>query len=113
MYAKLVDAKTVLVSDCDDAPDNKAVLDRNARRFEALGYRVIRLLEANSRKLQTYTNAVLVGKTALVPTYESPERDKAALAVYTQLGWKAVGIDCRFIVRHNGAIHCLAMQVPK
>jgi agmatine/peptidylarginine deiminase len=113
MYAKLLDAETVLVSDCDDDPGAKAVLDRDARRFDALGYHVIRLLEANSKKLETYTNSLLIGHVALVPTYQANERDEAALAVYRKLGWRAVGIDARAIVQHNGAIHCLSMQVPR
>jgi agmatine/peptidylarginine deiminase len=113
MFAKLVDPATVLVSDSDDDPGDKAVLDRNAKRFEALGYRVVRLLAASSLKLETYTNALLVGHTALVPIYQVKARDEAALEAYRRLGWKAVGIDARAIVQHNGAVHCLSMQVPR
>lgn len=113
MFAKLVDADTVLVGRCDSPPKFKAVLDRNAQRFEELGYEVIRLDMASGSKLMTYTNSLFVGKTVLVPTYNNPTRDAAALKIYRDLGWNAVGIDAREVIKANGAIHCISMQIPR
>jgi agmatine/peptidylarginine deiminase len=113
MFAKLVDERTVLVGRCLDHVKFGAVLDRNAERFEQLGYRVIRLTMASGPKLMTYTNSLFVGRTVLVPTYNKAQRDQAALEVYQQLGWKPVGIDARSVIAANGAIHCISMQIPR
>jgi agmatine deiminase len=113
MFAKLMDENTVLVGRCTDQPKFAAVLDRNAERFRELGYKVIRLTMASGKKLMTYTNSLLVGKTVLVPIYANEARDAAALEVYTDLGWNAVGIDARTVIKANGAIHCISMQIPK
>jgi agmatine/peptidylarginine deiminase len=113
MFAKLVDEDTVLVGKCTDHPKFAAVLDRNAERFRALGYEVIRLTMASGPKLMTYTNSLFVGKTVLVPVYAHETRDPAALKVYADLGWKPVGIDARTVIKANGAIHCISMQIPK
>lgn len=112
MFAKLVDEDTVLVGRCSSPPHFKAVLDRNAQRFEELGYEVIRLDMASGTKLMTYTNSLFVGKTVLIPTYKH-DRDAAAIKVYQDLGWNAVGIDAREVIKANGAIHCISMQIPR
>lgn len=112
MFAKLLDADTVLVGSCDDQPVFGAVLDRNAARFEAYGYDVVRVPMASGPELQTYTNSLFVGNTVLVPTYQSP-RDEPALETYRDHGWNAVGIDCRVVIEANGAIHCISMQIPR
>jgi agmatine/peptidylarginine deiminase len=113
MFAKLVDEDTVLVGRCTDQPHFAAVLDRNAERFRELGYEVIRLTMASGPKLMTYTNSLFVGGTVLVPVYANAARDRAALKVYTDLGWNAVGIDARTVIKANGAIHCISMQIPR
>lgn len=113
MFAKLMDEDTVLVGSCTDEPKFKAVLDRNAERFAALGYEVIRLPMASGKKLMTYTNSLMVGKTILVPIYNDAAKDAAALKTYRDLGWNAVGIDARTVIKANGAIHCISMQIPK
>ena len=112
MFAKLHDVDTVLVGSCRTPKAFKDVLDRNAARFAALGYEVIRLPMASGTKLMTYTNSLYVGNTVLVPVYNS-SRDEPALQIYRDLGWNAVGIDARQVIKANGAIHCISMQIPK
>ncbi|MEZ0229074.1 MAG: agmatine deiminase family protein [Planctomycetota bacterium] len=121
MFSKLMNAKDALVGRHSD-PRFKGTLDRNAKRFEALGYKVTRVDFARPEKvtgvpkdglpLMTYTNSLMVGKTCLVTAYKDLERDKAAAEIYKQLGWKPVMIDVRSIIGANGAIHCISMQVP-
>jgi agmatine/peptidylarginine deiminase len=112
MFAKLMDEKTVLVGKCIDQDRFGRVLDRNAARFESLGYDVVRVTMASGPQLQTYTNSLFVGSSVLVPVYKK-KTDKAALATYRSLGWRPVGIDARVIILANGAIHCISMQVPR
>lgn len=112
MFAKLMDEKTVFVGKCVDQPQFGRVLDRNAAKFENLGYKVIRLQMASGPKLETYTNALFVGGTVLVPIYKE-STDQAALDAYRAQGWKPVGIDARVIIQANGAIHCISMQIAR
>lgn len=112
MYAKLLDASTVLVSRTVSAASaNHALLERDAKKLQSLGYRVVRATMADD-ELSTYTNSLLVNRIALVPTYGSP-RDRDALAVYEAAGYRAVGVDCRALIRFGGAIHCISMQVAR
>ncbi|WP_027382771.1 agmatine deiminase family protein [Epilithonimonas caeni] len=65
---------------------------------------------------RTYTNAVIINKTILVPTYR-PEVDEPALAIYRQLmpGYKVVGIDVdnsgEDLISLSGAIHCITHTI--
>jgi len=65
---------------------------------------------------RTYTNAVIINKTILVPTYR-PEVDEAALNIYKQLmpGYTVVGIDVdnpgEDLISLSGAIHCITHTI--
>ena len=65
---------------------------------------------------RTFTNAVIVNKTILVPTYRA-EVDAPALAIYKQLmpGYKIVGIDVdnsgEDLISLSGAIHCITHTI--
>lgn len=110
MYAKLLNNNTVLVSRAvGQWSQNYALLERNAAKFKSLGYKVLRATMADD-DLSTYTNSLIVGRTALVPTYGNAARDAEALDAYRQAGYTAFGIDCRKIIKYGGAIHCISMQ---
>ncbi len=65
---------------------------------------------------RTYTNAVIINKTILVPTYR-PEVDEPALNIYKQLmpGYTVVGIDVdnsgEDLISLSGAIHCITHTI--
>lgn len=65
---------------------------------------------------RTYTNAVIINKTILVPTYR-PEVDAEALQIWEDLmpGYKIVGIDVdnngENLINLSGAIHCITHTV--
>lgn len=65
---------------------------------------------------RTYTNAVIINKTVLVPTYR-PAVDENALNIYKQLmpGYKIVGIDVdnsgEDLISLSGAIHCITHTI--
>jgi agmatine/peptidylarginine deiminase len=61
---------------------------------------------------RTYTNALFVNKTLLVPTY-SPQYDEANLQIYRDAlpGYKVVGINCNSIIGSLGALHCITKPV--
>ena len=61
---------------------------------------------------RTYTNALFVNKTILVPVYEA-QYDTTALRIWEELmpGYRVVGIDCNEIIPASGAIHCITKEV--
>ncbi|MEL6866525.1 MAG: agmatine deiminase family protein [Bacteroidota bacterium] len=61
---------------------------------------------------RTYTNAIFINKTILVPTYEE-FYDSTALRIWRENmpGYKVVGIDCNAIIPLSGAIHCITKEV--
>lgn len=65
---------------------------------------------------RTYTNAVIINKTVLVPTYR-PKVDAEALQIWEDLmpGYKIVGIDVdnagENLIDLSGAIHCITHTI--
>lgn len=65
---------------------------------------------------RTYTNAVIINKTILVPTYR-PEVDAEALQIWQDLmpGYRIVGIDVdnsnENLISLSGAIHCITHTI--
>ncbi|MEZ4777453.1 MAG: agmatine deiminase family protein [Bacteroidia bacterium] len=61
---------------------------------------------------RTYTNAVFINKTVLVPVY-GESLDTTALRIYRQIlpGYRIVGINCDQIIRSGGALHCITRGI--
>lgn len=64
---------------------------------------------------RTYTNAVIINKTILVPTYR-PEVDAEALQIWEDLmpGYRIIGIDVdnsENLIALSGAIHCITHTI--
>src|SRR5690606_36300008 len=105
MFSKLIGPDAVLVGRDAGGPHD-GMLDDAARRFAALGLRGERVdmarnpavTENDALDLQTYTNSLFVGRLALVPQYDVPASDQAALAVYRRLGYEAVVADVRGLI---------------
>ena len=66
----------------------------------------------NGGNYRTYTNAVFVNKTLLVPTYQQ-KYDTTALRIYRESlpGYNVVGINCNSIINQLGALHCITKLV--
>ncbi|MBP7240238.1 MAG: agmatine deiminase family protein [Saprospiraceae bacterium] len=66
----------------------------------------------NGGNYRTYTNAVFVNKTLLVPTYQE-KYDTTALRIYRENlpGYNVVGINCNNIIGQLGALHCITKLV--
>lgn len=66
---------------------------------------------------RTYTNIVFANGVLLVPIYPDycPDMDEVALAKYRRLlpDHRVVGIDASRLIRMNGALRCITMNVPK
>ena len=66
----------------------------------------------NGGNYRTYTNAVFVNKTLLVPTYQE-KYDTTALRIYRESlpGYNVAGINCNSIISQLGALHCITKLV--
>lgn len=113
MFMRIMDDGKALVSRYPASHRQSAVCDEAARKLEDLGYQVTRV-DADYRydEFGTYSNSVLANGVALIPQYESATKNRAALRAYESLGYRAVGIDSKLIIRYSGATHCVSMQVP-
>ncbi len=132
MHMKLLDEETILVSQYPegvaDGPQIKQNIDYIKNTFKTpFGNDYdIKWIPAPASTTgaypntggayRTYTNAVIINKTILVPTYR-PEVDEPALNIYKQLmpGYTVVGIDVdnsgEDLISLSGAIHCITHTI--
>lgn len=114
MFARVMNDQWALVSRYPAGHRQEQICDDAATAMEDLGYRVKRVTAASSYdEFATYSNCVLANGRALVPQYGVASRDRAALRAYRDLGYQAIGIDSKLIIKYAGATHCLSMQVPR
>ncbi len=127
MHMRLLDEETLLVGQYPtgiaDGPQIEAnlqyVLDNFNTSF-GTPYKVVRVVQPPDTlgvyppigKYRTYTNAVFVNKTILVPGYVQ-QYDTVALRVYRENfpGYKVVSINCNAMIGASGALHCIAKEI--
>lgn len=63
----------------------------------------------------SYANFLIMNNTVLMPTYNQPENDKAAIEAISKAlpNYEVVGIDCVALIKQHGSLHCITMQYPK
>lgn len=118
---------TLLYIGCDDKEDEHyedfRLLEEQLKQLRTLNgepYRLLRLpmpdaiYDDDERLPATHANFLIINGAVLVPTYNQPEKDKAALDTIQEAfpDREIIGIDSRTIIRQHGSIHCLTMQVP-
>ena len=132
MHMKLLDEETILVSKYPegvaDGPQIEANIDYITSTFQTPfgnDYDIIWIPAPPSASGQypdsggayrTYTNALILNKTVLVPTYR-PEVDNEALQIWHDAmpGYRIVGIDVdnsnEPLINSSGAIHCITHTI--
>jgi agmatine/peptidylarginine deiminase len=134
MHMKLIDEETLLVGEYPDGvadgPQINANIEYVISNFNSkwgTPYNVIRIPMPDSpsglwpssnppASYRTYTNAVFVNNTVILPTYRT-EYDTTALRIWQESlpGYRIVGIDCddnnSNIISQSGAIHCITHSV--
>ena len=140
MHMKLLDESTLLVSEypdgLSDGPQINANIDYVLSNFSTkwgTPFDVIRIPSPPSTSgafpgsqpelgneidgyYRTYSNAVFVNKTVILPTYYE-EYDTTAIRIWEKAlpGYNIVGIDCDSgndnIISQSGAIHCITHSV--
>ena len=126
MFLTLVAPDVAVVGryDADADSTNALLLDRTARELAAVpsgaggNFQVKRIPMPPHADVvwRTYTNVVYANGGLLVPTFPDycPELDTQALETYRGLlpGWEVVGLDVSGLIRMNGALRCLTMNMP-
>lgn len=125
MYATFIDSVTVVVGRYDDKvdPANATLLNRVAEALDGFETRAGTLkvervtMPAHPEGFwRSFTNVVFVNDRVLVPIYPDhcPDLDEEALALYRRLlpDWDVVAIDCSDLIRRNGALHCVTLNIP-
>lgn len=132
MHMKLLNEETILVAEYPegvaDGPQINANIDYVLSNYTTkwgTPFKVIRIPSPPSQSglypddggwYRTYTNALFVNKTVLVPTYYT-QYDTTALRIYEEAlpGYTIVGIDCdsapNDIISLSGALHCITHEV--
>ncbi|WNJ16145.1 agmatine deiminase family protein [Pontibacter sp. G13] len=128
MHMKLLDEETILVgqfpSGVADEPQIEANLEWLARNHHSVfgqPYQVVRIPMPDEQDIypdrpgipyRTYTNALILNRSVLVPTYQN-EMDSLALEIWQDLmpGYRIVGIDCSQAILAGGALHCLTQTI--
>lgn len=125
--ARFCDAHTIAYQACDDRADaHHADLAAMQEELRALRdprgqpYRLVPLPlpaamhdEDGQRLPAGYANFLILNGAVLVPVYGAPQ-DEAALAALRPCfpGREVIGIDCRWLIRQYGSLHCVTMQIP-
>ncbi len=128
MHMKLLDEETILMGEyptgVSDGPQIESNLDYVLANFESSfgnPFKVVRMTmppdgsdryPSGGGDYRTFTNAIFINKTLLVPIYEE-EYDTVALRIYEEQlpGYNVVGIDCNDIIPASGALHCITKLV--
>ncbi len=124
--ARFADPQTILHVSCSPQdPDHAEIqaMTRELRRFRTAEGRPYRLLalpapgehrDSDGRRLAaSYANFLIIDGAVLVPVYGDPA-DRAAVELIGACfpGRRALPIDCRALIRQNGSLHCVTMQLP-
>jgi agmatine deiminase len=127
MYAKLLTPSDVLMIDMPNGLGNNGVADTIleqdvATLAAATGvdgdsfqiHRVTIPSLGGAWTYQTYTNAVMVNRVVMVPTYDDPSYDQPALDVFRNVlgsSYNVVGVPSSTIIEQGGSVHCTTMQI--
>ena len=126
--ARFCDENTIAYMSCTD-PDDSHFKSLQAMQselqafvdYEGKPYRLIALplpdamYDEDGRRLgATYANFLIINGAVLVPVYNNP-MDQAALDKLREAfpHREVIAIDCEAVIRQNGSLHCLTMQLPE
>ncbi len=130
MHMKLLDEERIIFGQYPEGKGDHDIIEANieyllATQKNAYGepYEIIRIpmppdfngaypSDPGMGDFRTYTNALFINKTILVPTYQE-KHDTTALRIWreTMPGYNIVGIDCNSLIGAYGAIHCVTKEV--
>ena len=72
------------------------------------------MIDQDRRLAASYANFLIINGAVLMPAYGDPADDAAAEVLGRAFpGREIVPIDCRPLIRQNGSLHCVTMQLPE
>jgi agmatine deiminase len=126
--ARFCDENTIAYVQCTDESDpHYSDLNRMEKQLSTFvnnygePYRLVALPMASpvyhadgQRMGATYANFLIINGAVLVPVYGVPE-DEQALGILADIfsDRQVVGINCLPLIKQNGSLHCITMQIPK
>ena len=126
--ARFCDRDSIAYVKCDDAqdahyPDLAAMEAELQQLVSATGapYRLIPLpwpaasVDEDGRRLPaTYANFLIINGAVLLPVYNDPADTLAAERLALAFpGREIIAINCLSLIRQNGSLHCVTMQLPE
>jgi hypothetical protein len=119
LLAQAAEEKQAVEAFCPGGPDFSPVaisaFEKVVEECEAAGYRVVRIPVVpggDSRTYLTFVNGIQDERdgrhTIYMPTYSfAPTLNRAAAAVWAELGFDVKNVDCDACARNFGTLHCL------
>jgi hypothetical protein len=114
-----IDPDTGRLLRADFSPTMIARHDRAAAALAQAGFEVVRIptVPFLDKTYMAYTNGIFgtwgARRIAWVPTFEVPELDRRAHAVYARLGWEVRPVRVRSVYAYHGTIGCLANVIAR
>lgn len=126
--ARFAPNDTILYVGCDN-PDDEHYRPLLSMRSELSSFRTAQGLPYNLLELPlpdpcydddgnrlpaTYANFLIINNAIIMPTYNSPKKDKLACMIVKIAfpGHTVVPVDCRALIQQHGSLHCATMQLP-
>jgi len=124
--ARFCDAETIAYVTCLPEDEDFAQIEAMDRELAALRtadgrpYRLVPLpplqpqYNEDGRRLPaTYANFLIINGAVLLPIYNDPADGEAIRILGACFpGREIIPIDCRTLIRQNGSLHCITMQIP-
>lgn len=124
--ARFVDSRTIAHCICEDPHDSHytglqamtaelaTLVTEDGEPFRLVPLPLPRPIYFEGRRLSaTYANFLIINDAILVPVYDDPADDTALTRLRAVAGNREViGIDCRALIKQNGSLHCITMQLP-
>ena len=94
---------------------------KTLRTTEDEPYRLLKLpmpdamMYDDERLPATYANFLIINGAVILPVYNQPTKDQAAIRIVQEAfpDREIIPLDASVIVRQHGSIHCITMQIPK
>jgi len=126
--ARFCDPHTIAYVACDDPGDehyaelqSMAAELRACRDLQGEPYRLVALPwpgakydPTDGRRLAaSYANFLIINGAVLVPTYDDTADAEALRRLQSCFpGREVIGVPCLALIRQNGSLHCITMQLP-
>jgi agmatine deiminase len=124
--ARFCNAKTIAYVKCED-PDDLHYESLNRMEQELISFRTLEdqpfvliplpmadpVFDDGIRLPATYANFLIINGAVLMPFYNSPKDQIAALQLQKVFpAHEIIGVNCMPLIRQYGSLHCVTMQFP-